>query len=90
MPGEITHSNELTVLLGENWFADRSASQAREIMERRQAYLQEQIDSLKADLVKLGQKVDVTQSLFGAHEHQVGVHLEHRHNRSRLMKKATK
>ncbi|KAJ9079309.1 hypothetical protein DSO57_1036749 [Entomophthora muscae] len=72
MPGEITHTNELTVLLGENWFADRSASQAQGIMERRQSYLQEQIDTLKADLVKLGQKVDVTKSIFGAHEHEVG------------------
>ena len=29
------HTNEITVLLGDNWFAERSASQAVEIVARR-------------------------------------------------------
>lgn len=35
MPGQLVHTNEILVLLGDNWFVDRSASQAVEIVERR-------------------------------------------------------
>jgi hypothetical protein len=35
MPGELVHTNEVMVLLGENYFAERSAKQANEIANRR-------------------------------------------------------
>ena len=35
MPGKLYHSNEVMVLLGDNWFAKRSVKQALEIAERR-------------------------------------------------------
>lgn len=35
MPGQLYHTNEVLVLLGDNWFARRSAKQAIEIAERR-------------------------------------------------------
>ena len=35
MPGRLIHTNEIMVLLGDNWFAERSASQALEMVERR-------------------------------------------------------
>ena len=35
MPGKLVHTNEITVLLGDNWFAERSASQALDIVARR-------------------------------------------------------
>ena len=35
MPGQLYHTNDLLVLLGDNWFARRSAKQAIEIAERR-------------------------------------------------------
>ena len=34
MPGKIVHTNEILVLLGDNWFAERSAKQAIEIIGR--------------------------------------------------------
>ena len=34
-PGSIVHTNEILVLLGENYFAERTASQARQIIQRR-------------------------------------------------------
>lgn len=34
-PGTIVHTNEILVLLGENYFAERTASQARQIIQRR-------------------------------------------------------
>lgn len=35
MPGKLVHTNEVTVLLGDNWFAKCSAKQAREIIAHR-------------------------------------------------------
>ena len=35
IPGRVIHSNEILVLLGENYFVERSCKQAREIVERR-------------------------------------------------------
>ena len=35
MPGRLIHTNEIMVLLGENWFAERSSKQAAEIVSRR-------------------------------------------------------
>ncbi len=35
MPGELVHTNEIMVLLGDNYFAERSGTQATHIMQRR-------------------------------------------------------
>lgn len=35
MQGQLYHTNEVMVLLGDNWFAQRTAKQAIEIAERR-------------------------------------------------------
>lgn len=35
MPGQIVHTNEILVLLGDNWFVERSAKQAAAIVDRR-------------------------------------------------------
>ena len=35
MPGQLYHTNEILVLLGDNWFTTRTAKQAYEIIERR-------------------------------------------------------
>ncbi|XP_073234238.1 uncharacterized protein [Porites lutea] len=50
MPGKLVHTNEITVLLGDNWFAERSASQAVEIVARRKKYLETNIAGLNADI----------------------------------------
>lgn len=36
MPGHLYHTNEIMVLLGDNWFAQVTAKQARDIVNRRQ------------------------------------------------------
>lgn len=43
IPGHIVHTNELTVLLGDNYFALRSAKQANQIIDRRLATVKEMI-----------------------------------------------
>lgn len=35
MPGKLVHTNEVTVLLGDNWFAKCSAKQAQKIVDHR-------------------------------------------------------
>lgn len=35
MPGKLVHTNELMVLLGENWFTKCSAKQAQTLVEHR-------------------------------------------------------
>ena len=39
MPGHLYHTNEIMVLLGENWFAKRTVKQAIEVAERRKQCL---------------------------------------------------
>ena len=36
MPGHLYHTNEITVLLGDNWFAQVTAKKAQDIVSRRQ------------------------------------------------------
>lgn len=47
MPGKLVHTNEILVLLGENWFVETSASRASEIADRRLARLDEMIRETK-------------------------------------------
>ncbi|KAL3858598.1 hypothetical protein ACJMK2_008869 [Sinanodonta woodiana] len=46
MPGRLVHTNEILVLLGDNWFVERSAKQAAEIAERRLKETEEQLRKL--------------------------------------------
>lgn len=49
MPGRIIHTNEVLVLLGDNWFAERSASQAMDIARRRAEQCRKMQKELKAE-----------------------------------------
>ncbi|XP_045192829.2 unconventional prefoldin RPB5 interactor 1-like [Mercenaria mercenaria] len=46
MPGQLVHTNEILVLLGDNWFAERSAKQAAEIVDRRTKAVDKQLQEL--------------------------------------------
>ena len=35
-PGQLVHTNEITALIGDNWFADVSSKEAQEIAKRRE------------------------------------------------------
>jgi unconventional prefoldin RPB5 interactor 1 len=49
MPGFIKHTNEILVLLGDNYFVERSAKQAIDIVNRRIAKCQQMIDDLNRE-----------------------------------------
>ena len=57
MPGELVHTNEVLVLLGENYFAEQSAVQAAGIVQRR-------IDVINDILQKTEKNVEVPCGIF--------------------------
>ena len=50
MPGRLEHTNEVTVLLGDNYFAERSASQAQDILTRRIDSIDKLIEAQEAQI----------------------------------------
>ena len=60
MPGELIHTNEVMVLLGENFFAERSSFQAGAIVRRRMDVIDEVISKLEKQIKDLGMRGDLS------------------------------
>ncbi|KAI7903556.1 uncharacterized protein BX663DRAFT_560524 [Cokeromyces recurvatus] len=58
MPGKIIHTNEILVLLGERYYAERSAKQALEILGRRKEVVNENLRLVEAQLNSFKAKTD--------------------------------
>lgn len=52
-PGRLIHTNELLVLLGEGYYAERSAKQTTDILRRRGQELEAQVEAMKATIADL-------------------------------------
>ncbi|CAO1942903.1 unnamed protein product [Urochloa humidicola] len=52
-PGRLIHTNELLVLLGEGYYAERSAKQTTDILHRRGVELEAQVEAMKASISDL-------------------------------------
>ncbi|KAJ2714610.1 uri1, prefoldin-like chaperone [Coemansia spiralis] len=72
-PGKLVSTNEILVLLGDNWFVERSAKQAADIAGRREDYIDGQIAQAAAELADLKKQrergpkdLDIAQLLQGA------------------------
>ena len=52
-PGTLRHTNEIMVLLGDNYFALRSAAQAAGIAERRADFVRPQLDEAREEVAEL-------------------------------------
>ncbi|KXG34043.1 hypothetical protein SORBI_3003G412400 [Sorghum bicolor] len=52
-PGRLIHTNELLVLLGEGYYAERSAKQTTDILHRRGQELEAQVEAMKATIADL-------------------------------------
>ncbi|KAI0224985.1 hypothetical protein LSAT2_024042 [Lamellibrachia satsuma] len=63
MPGHLIHTNEITVLLGDNWFAEVSAKDAIGISDRRVTDIDRQITELNKQKDLLKPRVDFTSQL---------------------------
>jgi hypothetical protein len=53
VPGHLIHTNEITVLLGDSYFAERSAEQASGIISRRKDFIQKLVKKSEAEEKKL-------------------------------------
>ncbi|XP_036922315.1 unconventional prefoldin RPB5 interactor 1 isoform X2 [Sturnira hondurensis] len=63
MPGKLVHTNEVTVLLGDNWFAKCSAKQAVGLVEHRKAHVRRTIDELQKVMRNFESRVQFTEDL---------------------------
>ncbi|XP_067905448.1 unconventional prefoldin RPB5 interactor 1 [Heterodontus francisci] len=60
MPGQLIHTNEVTVLLGDNWFAKCSAKQAINLVEHRKNHVQKALDDLHKVMSNFESRVEFT------------------------------
>ncbi|XP_005997073.1 unconventional prefoldin RPB5 interactor 1 [Latimeria chalumnae] len=63
MPGELVHTNEVTVLLGDNWFAKCSAKQAVNLVEHRKKHVQMALDDLQKVVKSFESRMGFTEEL---------------------------
>ncbi|KAM7057775.1 unconventional prefoldin RPB5 interactor 1 isoform 2-T2 [Molossus nigricans] len=63
MPGKLVHTNEVTVLLGDNWFAKCSAKQAVGLVQHRRGHVRKTVDDLKKVMRNFESRVEFTEDL---------------------------
>lgn len=63
MPGKLVHTNEVTVLLGDNWFAKCSAKQAVGLVEHRKEHVRKTIGDLKKVMKNFESRIEFTEDL---------------------------
>lgn len=64
MPGKLIHTNEVLVLLGDNWMIERSAKQSGEMIDRRLAGIEEHIKNLNEEKNKFVEAIKWTDSII--------------------------
>ncbi|XP_064102806.1 unconventional prefoldin RPB5 interactor-like isoform X2 [Macrobrachium nipponense] len=73
MPGRLIHTNEILVLLGDNWFAERSAKEAAEIVKRRVKDCNEKIETAENQMNLHKNWLEETSGLFEEDKDQVEI-----------------
>lgn len=63
MPGKLVHTNEVTVLLGDNWFSKCSAKQAVELVEHRKKHVRKALDDLQKVMMNFESRAEFTEDL---------------------------
>jgi len=63
MSGSLVHTNDVLVLLGDNWFVEQSAAQTIDILSRRIAALQSQAEKLQARMQQIKTELGYAQGL---------------------------
>ncbi|XP_029378654.1 unconventional prefoldin RPB5 interactor 1 isoform X2 [Echeneis naucrates] len=63
MPGKLVHTNEVTVLLGDNWFAKCSAKQAQKIVDHRMKYVKSELDNLSKTMKNFEARIGFAKDL---------------------------
>uniref|UniRef100_A0A3B5KWI8 Protein phosphatase 1 regulatory subunit 19 n=1 Tax=Xiphophorus couchianus TaxID=32473 RepID=A0A3B5KWI8_9TELE len=84
MPGKLVHTNEVTVLLGDNWFAKCSTKQAQKIVEHRMKHVGNQLDDVTKTMKNFEARVGFAKDLESMSAVCcISAHIRHcvRHNR---------
>ncbi|XP_051884160.1 unconventional prefoldin RPB5 interactor 1 isoform X2 [Pristis pectinata] len=78
MPGQLIHTNEVTVLLGDNWFAKCSAKQAVGLVEHRKKHVEKALDDLHKVMNNFESRIQFTDldKLVNEKEDIVEIHEE--------------
>ncbi|XP_053305221.1 unconventional prefoldin RPB5 interactor 1 [Spea bombifrons] len=63
MPGRLVQTNEITVLLGDNWFAKCSAKEASALVDHRKKHVRKALDDLQEVLRNFESRVEFTKDL---------------------------
>ncbi|KAF7698962.1 unconventional prefoldin RPB5 interactor 1 isoform X2 [Silurus meridionalis] len=63
MPGKLVHTNELTVLLGDNWFTKCSSKQAQTLVEHRKKHVKSKLDDLHKVMKSFQDRAGFTEDL---------------------------
>uniref|UniRef100_G3WSW9 Protein phosphatase 1 regulatory subunit 19 n=1 Tax=Sarcophilus harrisii TaxID=9305 RepID=G3WSW9_SARHA len=63
MPGQLVNTNEVTVLLGDNWFCKCSAKQAVGLVEHRKKHVRKALEDLKKVMKNFESRVEFTEDL---------------------------
>eukprot|EP00736_Rhodelphis_marinus_P009387 Rmarinus@m.23426 len=63
-PGHLHHTNEFLVLLGDNYFVQKSSSETAELIGRRLEYVSNERDGLEDSLDSMQKRYEMTQALF--------------------------
>ncbi|XP_068938680.1 unconventional prefoldin RPB5 interactor 1 isoform X2 [Petaurus breviceps papuanus] len=63
MPGQLVNTNEVTVLLGDNWFCKCSAKQAVGLVEHRKKHVRKALDDLNKVMKNFESRVEFTEDL---------------------------
>ncbi|XP_067933250.1 unconventional prefoldin RPB5 interactor-like [Watersipora subatra] len=71
MPGKLIHTNEILVLLGDNWFADMSAKQSCEVIDRRLANIETNVEKLQEQKKLLESRAVFTEQEFSTQEKDI-------------------
>ncbi|XP_068117166.1 unconventional prefoldin RPB5 interactor 1 [Hyperolius riggenbachi] len=63
MPGRLVKTNEVNVLLGDNWFAKCSAKQARTLVDHRKKHVRKALEDLQKVMENFESRVELTRDL---------------------------
>ncbi len=64
MPGKLVHTNEILVLLGDNWFVERSAKQSCDIVRRRLEGIGKHLENLHKEMQIFTDQLNWTNGLI--------------------------
>lgn len=64
MQGRLINTNEILVLLGDNWFVEKSAKQACDVIDRRLQNVATFLDDLEKEKKNLTEQINWTKNLL--------------------------